>query len=47
MAVDGVILDAPDTPSNEEEFGRSNTGRDAAPFPQPRVVCPSECGIRL
>jgi hypothetical protein len=45
MAVDGVILDVPDTPDNEAAFGRpaSRTGQGGA-FPQVRVVGLGECG---
>ena len=40
MAIDGVVLEVPDTPENGEEFGRMNNG----PFPQVRVVGLGECG---
>jgi Insertion element 4 transposase N-terminal/Transposase DDE domain len=40
MAMDGVVLEVPDTPENDEEFGRMNNG----PFPQVRVVGLGECG---
>jgi hypothetical protein len=40
MAIDGVVLEVPDTPENDEEFGRMNNG----PFPQVRVVGLGECG---
>ena len=45
MAIDGVVLDVPDTPDNEKEFGRpgSRTGQGGA-FPQVRVVGLGECG---
>lgn len=46
MAVDGVVLDVPDTPENAEEFGRSFNGRAVSPFPQVRVVGLAECGSR-
>lgn len=45
MAIDGVVLDVPDTPANAEAFGYSgkvNTNRSA--FPQVRVVTLSEVG---
>jgi hypothetical protein len=44
MAVDGVMLDVPDTPENEAMFGRmSRKGRPDA-FPQVRIVGLGECG---
>jgi len=45
MAVDGVVLDVPDTPANEEAFSRpgSRTGHGGA-FPQARVVGLGEAG---
>jgi Insertion element 4 transposase N-terminal/Transposase DDE domain len=45
MAVDGVMLDVPDTADNAKEFGRpsSRTGQGGA-FPQVRVVGLGECG---
>jgi len=45
MAVDGVVLDVPDTPANEAAFGRagSRTGHGGA-FPQVRVVGLGEAG---
>lgn len=45
MAVDGVVLDVPDTPANEEAFGRSGsrTGQGAA-FPQVRMAALGEAG---
>jgi hypothetical protein len=44
MAIDGFTWDAPDTPENVEEFGRSGSGDRASAFPQVRVVTLSECG---
>ncbi|HEX2313518.1 MAG TPA: IS4 family transposase [Thermomonospora sp.] len=41
MAVDGVVLDTPDTPDNVAAFGRF--GRDY-PYPQVRLVGLGECG---
>ncbi|KOX32073.1 transposase [Saccharothrix sp. NRRL B-16348] len=40
MAVDGVVLDVPDTPANTAVFDR----RDDTPFPQVRAVGLAECG---
>lgn len=44
MAIDGVVLDAPDTQENEAEFGRLRGGGGTAAFPQVRVVGLAECG---
>lgn len=40
MAVDGVVLDVPDTPANREVF----TQREDTAFPQVRMVGLAECG---
>jgi hypothetical protein len=44
MAVDGVVLDVPDTPDNETEFGRLGGKDNPRPFPQVRVIGLAECG---
>jgi hypothetical protein len=44
MAIDGFMLDVPDTDENVEEFGRLDTGPKASAFPQVRVLTLSECG---
>jgi len=46
MAVDGVVLDVPDTPANVAEFGKRPSGVAGvtAPFPQVRVLALGECG---
>lgn len=44
MAIDGVVLDVPDTPGNLEEFGKSGGGKRRSPFPQVRLVGLGECG---
>jgi hypothetical protein len=44
MAIDGVVLDVPDTPENVERFGKSGSGGVTSPFPQVRVVGLAECG---
>jgi hypothetical protein len=44
MAIDGVVLDVPDTAANAEAFGRSGNALAASPFPQVRVVALTECG---
>ncbi|MGH3628083.1 MAG: IS4 family transposase [Sciscionella sp.] len=46
MALDGVMLDLPDTDANVERFGRSSNAIADSPFPQARVVALSECGSR-
>lgn len=43
-AVDGFVLDVPDTPSNVEEFGLSQIGARRSSYPQVRVVGLGECG---
>jgi hypothetical protein len=44
MSIDGVVLDTPDTPENESEFGRSSNHLAWSAFPQVRVVGLAECG---
>jgi hypothetical protein len=44
MAVDGVVLDVPDTPDNLTEFGKSGGGKQISPLPQVRLVGLGECG---
>jgi hypothetical protein len=44
MAIDGFMLDVPDTPDNVTEFGRLDEGPKASAFPQARVVALEECG---
>ncbi|MCA1671189.1 MAG: IS4 family transposase [Actinobacteria bacterium] len=44
MAIDGFMLDVPDTPDNVTEFGRLDDGPKASAFPQVRVVALEECG---
>jgi Insertion element 4 transposase N-terminal len=44
MAVDGFMLDVPDTPENVAEFGRLDDGPKASAFPQVRVLTLTECG---
>jgi hypothetical protein len=43
MAIDGFVLDLPDTPANVAEFGKDSAGGDQTAFPQARVVVISEC----
>lgn len=44
MAVDGFVVDVPDTPENERAFGRPGGGRSPGAFPQVRVVSLCEVG---
>lgn len=44
MAIDGFMLDVPDTPDNVTEFGRLDNGPKASAFPQVRVLALEECG---
>jgi hypothetical protein len=47
MTIDGTVLDAPDTPENQAEFGRPGSSRgEASAFTQIRVVGLGECGTR-
>jgi hypothetical protein len=45
VAIDGTVLDLPDTPSNEAHFGKPSSGRGemTGAFPQARVVALAEC----
>lgn len=44
MAIDGFMLDVPDTPANVARFGRSQSGPKPSAFPQVLVVGLGECG---
>jgi hypothetical protein len=44
MAVDGLVLDVPDTPANLAEFGKTRNGETESPFPQIRLAGLAECG---
>lgn len=45
MAIDGTCLDIPDTPANDEHFGRPASSRgEQSAFPQARLVAVAECG---
>lgn len=44
MAIDGVLLDVPDTVENVEEFGKKGGEAKASAFPQVMVVALAECG---
>ena len=47
MAIDGTVLDVPDTPANEARFGRSQGGRGDGAFPQVRKVSLVELGTHV
>jgi transposase IS4-like protein/DDE family transposase len=44
MAIDGFVLDTPDTPDNTKAFGLSKTDGLRSSYPQVRVVGLGECG---
>lgn len=46
VAVDGTVIDLPDTHANAAYFGRPGSGTDPGPFPQARVVALAEVGTR-
>jgi hypothetical protein len=43
MALDGTLIDAPDTPANVRAFGKRRAPRGESAWPQVRVVAMSEC----
>jgi hypothetical protein len=47
MALDGFVVDLPDTPANERSFGRPGSGRAPAAFPQARVLALCETGSHV
>jgi len=49
MAIDGTVLDLPDTPENDRAFGRPTTGRgeQVGAFPQLRLVWLVEAGTHV
>ena len=47
MALDGFVLDLPDTPPNERVFGRPGSGRAPGAFPQARVLALCETGSHV
>lgn len=44
MAIDGVIVDVPDTPENNQEFQHTSGGKGSSAFPVVRIVGLGECG---
>ena len=47
MAVDGFVIDVPDTPANERAFGRPQSGRSPGAFPQVRILSLCEVGTHV
>lgn len=47
MAVDGFVVDVPDTPTNARVFGRPRGGRGGGAFPQARVLALCELGTHV
>ncbi len=47
MALDGFVVDLPDTAANERAFGRPGSGRARAAFPQARVLALCETGSHV
>lgn len=47
MALDGFVLDLPDTPANEHAFGRPQGGRSPGAFPQARLLALCETGSHV
>ena len=47
MALDGFVVDVPDTPANDRAFGRPGSGRAPAAFPRVRVLALCETGSHV
>lgn len=47
MALDGFLVDVPDTPDNDRIFGRPRNGKSKGAFPQARVVALCEVGTHI
>jgi hypothetical protein len=47
MALDGFVLDLPDTPDNDRIFGKPQSGRAEGAFPQARVLALCEIGTHV
>ena len=47
MALDGFVVDVPDTPANARVFGRPGSSRSPAAFPQARVLALCEIGTHV
>jgi hypothetical protein len=47
MALDGFVVDVPDTPANVRAFGRPGSSRAPAAFPQARILALCETGSHV
>ena len=47
MALDGFVVDLPDTPNNVRVFGRPQSGRAEGAFPQARILSLCEVGTHV
>jgi hypothetical protein len=47
MAMDGFVVDLPDTPANDRVFDRPRNGHSAGAFPQARVLALCEVGTHI
>ena len=47
MAIDGFVVDIPDTEANEHAFGRPKSGRAPGAFPQARILALCEIGTHV
>ena len=47
MALDGFVLNLPDTPDNARVFGKPQSGREEGAFPQARVLALCETGTHV
>ena len=47
MALDGFVVDVPDTPANERVFGRPGSDRGRSAFPQVQVTALCEAGTHV
>jgi hypothetical protein len=47
MALDGFVVDVPDSPANARVFGRPGSSRSLAAFPQARVLALCEVGTHV
>jgi hypothetical protein len=47
MALDGFVVDLPDTPDNDRVFGRPRNGHAQGAFPQGRVLALCEAGTHI
>jgi hypothetical protein len=47
MALDGFLVDVPDTPDNDRVFGRPRNGHASGAFPQARILALCEVGTHI